>query len=392
MYFANFLLACLLVLPLNLFADALVKFNELKNAGIIVQTHDGDTLLSTREDQYFIPASTTKLVTAWLALQHWGEEKRFATDFYYDDQTYTLSIKGSGDPYLVSEELKLIAEILHKQGLTRVNKVILDTSDFATNLTLPGTGKSHNPYDAIPTALAANFNTIHVKRIGHVIQSAEKQTPLTPFAKTRAHSHDGDKFRINTGLNPRDAERYFAELLLAFLKEEGVQVKTDIHFAAITKTNVFYRHHNSKTLAQIIRPMMKYSTNFIANQLILMLSSEHYSRPANRADVKAYLQITLKKAFKWQNFTLEEGAGLSRNNRLSPLQLTDLLKRFTPWQHLLPEIEDKIFAKSGTLENVSTLAGYIVLDGEWQPFAVMMNQAVPSKLRSEIARHLREHF
>lgn len=392
MCFGKYLLLYLLVLPLSLNANGLAKFHELKDAGLLVQTSDGAPLVSMREQQYFIPASTTKLVTAWLALQHWGEDKRFVTDFYFDESTHSLFIKGSGDPFLVSEELKKIANALHKKGLNRVEKVIVDSSAFTENITLPGIGNSHNPYDATPSALAANFNTIYAKRVGQRIQSAEEQTPMTPFARAHSQSHKGDEFRINTGAKPRDAERYFAELLLSFLRHKGVQGNAEIQFAAAPTLDIYYRHHNSKTLAEIIRPMMKYSTNFIANQLVLMLSREHYSRPANAADVKHYMQSILSNTFKWRDFTLEEGAGLSRNNRLSPHQLTDVLRRFVPWRHLLPEIEDHIFAKSGTLEDVSTLAGYIVLDGDWQPFAIMMNQAVPYKLRNEIARNLREQL
>ncbi len=392
MHFAKMILLCFLVLSFKLNADALTEFNQIKDAGLLVQSIAGDSVLSSNEYHYFIPASTTKLITAWLTLNHWGEHKRFITDFHFDQHTHTLFIKGYGDPFLVSEEIKLIADNLKTKGIERVDQVILDNSIFAKHLALPGTGKTNNPYDAIPTAIAANFNTINVKRIGNTIRSAEKQTPLTAFARKHAATHQSDEFRINTGINPRDAERYFAELLLAMLQEAGVAVKENIGFGGVEEAALFYRHKNSKTLAEMIRPMMKYSTNFIANQLVLMLAAEHYSRPANARDVQSYMQNTLSNAFNWKTFALEEGAGLSRNNRLSPLQLTNLLKSFAPWKHLLPEIEDNIFAKSGTLENVSTLAGYIVLDGEWLPFAVMMNQAVPFKLRNKIAKQIREQL
>lgn len=134
--------------------------------------------------------------------------------------------------------------------------------------------------------------------------------------------------------------------------------------------------------------MLKYSTNFVANQLILMLSAEHYQRPANSADVRRYMEETLSRRFAWKNFAFEDGAGLSRNNRLSPQQLTELLQAFRQWKHLLPEIEPGVYAKTGTLTGVSSLAGYLVKRGEWQPFAVVMNENVPYQLRNRIAREL----
>jgi len=64
------------------------------------------------------------------------------------------------------------------------------------------------------------------------------------------------------------------------------------------------------------------------------------------------------------------------------------LYAFKPWKHLLPETGLGVFAKSGTMNKISTLAGYIVDKNHWQPFALMMNQAVPYKLRNQIATEL----
>lgn len=369
-------------------ADALSKFSQLKNAGLLVVNEQGQSLKADNNKRSFIPASTTKLVTAWLALDRWGENHRFATDFYYDPTNYTLSVKGSGDPFLVSEELAIIAGRLRQLGLTRVDKIVLDGSRFQQGLILPGTSKTNNPYDAVPSALAANFNTVNLKKVNGKVRSAEKQTPLTSYAKSMAKGFK-NKLRVNTGRDPRNAERYFGELLRAFLKQQGIAVANKIVNGPAPRQAPYYQHYNSKTLGDMIRPMMKYSTNFIANQLVLMMSSEHYNRPANATDVKRYMEDILKTVFKWNNFSFREGAGLSRQNRISPEQLVHLLQNFRKWRHLLPEVESGVFAKSGTLKKVSTLAGYIVKNGEWQPFALMMNQSVPYKLRNRIAKELR---
>lgn len=369
-------------------ADALSKFSQLKNAGLLVVDQQGQHLRTDNNSRSFIPASTTKLVTAWLALDRWGENHRFATDFYYDPATFTLAVKGSGDPFLVSEELAIIAARLRQLGVSRVDKIVLDGSRFQQGLILPGTSKTNNPYDAVPSALAANFNTINVKKVNGRVQSAEKQTPLTAYAKSMAKGFK-NKLRVNTGRNPRNAERYFGELLRAFLKQQGVTVANNIVAGIAPRQAPYYKHYNSRTLGDVIRPMMKYSTNFIANQLVLMMSSEHYGRAANAADVKRYMENVLKTVFKWNNFSFREGAGLSRQNRISPDQLVHLMNNFHKWRHLLPEVEKGVFAKSGTLKKVSTLAGYIVKNGEWLPFALMMNQSVPYKLRNRIAKELR---
>jgi serine-type D-Ala-D-Ala carboxypeptidase/endopeptidase (penicillin-binding protein 4) len=369
--------------------DALNAFSRLNNAGFIVLDANGQTVLANNADLPLMPASTTKLATAWMALTHWGEQHRFRTQFYLDESTQTLWVKGSGDPYLVSEELDAIARKLKQRGLKQVKAIGIDTSLFQPDLVLPGTGTSDNPYDAVPTAVAANFNTIAIRKIGGQVVSAEPVTPLTAYAESLANSMRGGELRVNTGPNPHNAEKYFAELLAAFLDKHGVAVGPQISFGQTPNLTAFYTHENSKTLGEIIRSMLKYSTNFVANQLILTLSAENFKRPANAADVQRYMEQTIASRFSWHNFSLADGAGLSRNNRLSPQQLTELLKAFRTWRHLLPEIEPGIYAKSGTLTGVSALAGYLVgRGGEWRPFAVVMNQNVPHNLRNRIAQEL----
>ncbi|MDD1629983.1 MAG: D-alanyl-D-alanine carboxypeptidase [Methylococcaceae bacterium] len=387
--------ACLLSLVLLIpdtsgAGDALTAFSRLNNAGLIVLDAHGQTVLAQHADMPLMPASTTKLATAWMALTHWGVEHRFRTHFYLDEATQILWVKGSGDPYLVSEELDVVARNLKQKGLKQIKSIGIDTSLFQPDLVLPGTGTTDNPYDAVPTAVSANFNTVAVRKVGGQVLSAEAHTPLTAYAESLAGSIRSGELRVNTGPNPHNAEKYFAELLAAFLQKNGVAVGSQIVFGQVPNLAVLYTHVNSKTLGEIVRSMLKYSTNFVANQLILMLSAENYKRPANATDVQRYMEETLTRRFGWKNFSLADGAGLSRHNRLSPQQLTELLQALRDWKHLLPEIEPGIYAKSGTLNGVSALAGYLVKRGEWQPFAVVMNENVPYHLRNRIARELSE--
>lgn len=390
-HFFACLLALAFLIPAASHADnALTAFSRLNNAGLIVLDSNGKTVLADHADRPLIPASTTKLATAWMALTHWGEEYRFRTHFYLDESTQILWVKGSGDPYLVSEELDIVARNLKQKGLKKVKAIGIDTSLFQPDLVLPGTGATNNPYDAVPSAVAANFNTVNIRKAGGHVTSAEPHTPLTAYAKRMANSIRRGELRVNTGSDPRNAEKYFAELLAAFLKKHGIATGPQVVSGRVPNRPVFYTHSNSKTLGEILRNMLKYSTNFVANQLILVLSAEAYQHPANTADVQRYMKEKLFHRFGWKNFSLEDGAGLSRNNRLSPQQLTELLQALRVWKHLLPEIEPGIYAKSGTLNGVSALAGYFVNHGEWQPFAVVMNNDVPYQLRNRIARELSE--
>ena len=398
LYQAESILLLLVFLPLSTpLANSLDRFNEYDPAGLLYLDEAGRVINTKRAEDLLVPASTTKLVTAYLALSHWGEGHRFKTDFYLDESTTNpvLWIKGYGDPFLVSEELLIIARTiaasLKAKGIYKVAGIRMDTTYFASNIKLPGTAGSNNPYDAIPGALAANFNTVFARSSNGVIVSAEKQTPITATGRRIYSTMQGGSERVNTGADHKIAERYFAELVAEFLRREGLEVADGISWGKVPATMpLMYRHLNSRTLADVIRPMMKYSTNFVANQLVLKLAVEQQGAPANSDKVTRTLKQQLSTEFGWKSFYLEDGAGLSRANRLSPAQLVDVLGRFSTWKHLLPEIEPGIYAKSGSLIGVSALAGYINKQHEWRPFAVIINQKTPYHFRNKLAVELRE--
>ncbi|WP_178863196.1 D-alanyl-D-alanine carboxypeptidase/D-alanyl-D-alanine-endopeptidase [Thiomicrorhabdus cannonii] len=376
--------------------QALPELSQMQQAGLLVLDSHKTPLVSKAAGEAFVPASTTKLVTAFIALSHWGAEHRFKTDFFlqtHQDKRY-LRVKGYGDPFLTSEELQRVAANLQTRfqqaGVGRLDGIVLDVSYFDSDLTLPGSGSSDNPYDAVPSALAANFNTLYLAKIGGKVVSAEPQTPLTPLAQALGRDLKPGKQRINNGTDAQVGQRYFAELLAAFLRQQGTVMGDEVRWAKVANdAQPFYRHWNAMTLAEVVKPMMKYSTNFIANQLALKLSAELYGAPASADKVRRLFAEQLAAHFDWQGAYIEEGAGLSRNNRLSPQQLVALLEAFRPWKALLPEVEQGVFAKSGSLIGVSALAGYIQQQQDWLPFVLMINEQVPYYLyRNEVAKVL----
>ncbi|WP_319557295.1 D-alanyl-D-alanine carboxypeptidase/D-alanyl-D-alanine-endopeptidase [Thiomicrorhabdus sp.] len=382
----------------------LKKVADNSQAGLLWRDEKGKALREIRADQSFIPASTTKLVTALMALDHWGEDYRFKTEFYLlqnEDGAPALLIKGYGDPFLVSEELSMMAEEvvanLQQRGVPRIQRLLLDDGYYRDGTVLPGTGDSSNPYDAVPSALAANFNSIYIRRNSKQWMSAEPQTPLTELSKKVAQTQwDQHPFkgaeRFNLGAETQAGSRYFGELFSLFLQQKGLQIEQAPVgrkiSAAEHRDDLLMTYRNTRTLGEVIRSMLAFSTNFIANQLALNLAADASGKPADGDKVSRYYQQWLKSRFGWTSFHLEDGAGLSKENRLTPQQLSEVLKAFYPWRYLLPEIEPGIYAKTGTLKGVSCLAGYIVKEGHWQPFALMVNSPVAYHFRIQVAQAL----
>ncbi len=164
--------SCLLALALLLLpASALAGLKEtiatLAPSGIVlVVDSKGNELIAQNADTPFTPASVTKIVTAWLALEVLGADYRFETRFYLDAKR-VLYVKGGGDPYLISEELKPLASALvAKIGKAPITGLVVDASYYPSNLRIPGIENDDAAYDALNSALGVNFNTIYAERIG----------------------------------------------------------------------------------------------------------------------------------------------------------------------------------------------------------------------------------
>src|SRR5262245_48134657 len=92
----------LLLLPAPALAEVKEKVAALAPSGLVlVVDGKGNELVTRNADEPFVPASVTKIVTAWLALDVLGGDYRFQTRFYLDDNR-VLYIQGGGDPFLVS--------------------------------------------------------------------------------------------------------------------------------------------------------------------------------------------------------------------------------------------------------------------------------------------------
>src|SRR6187431_2247010 len=231
-------LACaLLALPAQAMAGAKEKVAALAPSGLVlVIDAAGNELVVQNADKPFVPASVTKIVTAWLAMEVLGADYRFETRFYLDNKR-VLYIRGSGDPFLVSEELaELGPALVAAIGKQPLSGIVLDASYYPSDIRIPGIEDTDEAYDALNSALAVNFNTINAVRKGKTVRSAEEQTPITPLAVSqfRARGPQG-RSRISLAQNPAVGLQYAGELIAAFIERAGGKVRGKISIGAVPK-------------------------------------------------------------------------------------------------------------------------------------------------------------
>lgn len=350
--------------------------------GFVLCAPDGQVLAAQHPDRMFIPASILKVFTALAALQRLGPDFRYQTAWAIDPGTRDLFIKGFGDPLFISEVIRGLSktvaghvrsEYAAGQGDGSVHDIILDHSFFDPEIVIPGTGRSLNPYDATSGALCANFNTIAFTWDAalNAFISAEPQTPLLPvfLPAIRKTGQKEGRITLNRSLN----QLYPGYLVAYFLQQHHVRAAGNVRTGEMTATD--YQVFTSPyVLTDLIQKLMTFSNNFMANQIMLTMGAREYGGPATLSKGIRVLEKHARDQLGLTGLSIAEGSGISRENRITPMQMIRILEAFRPWHHLLKKSGDK-FYKTGTLSGIRTRAGYI--DGRKDglyPFVIMVNR------------------
>jgi serine-type D-Ala-D-Ala carboxypeptidase/endopeptidase (penicillin-binding protein 4) len=349
----------LLLLPAHVLAGAKEKVAALAPAGVVLVIDEkGNELVAQNADKPFVPASVAKIVTAWLAMEVLGGDYRFETKFYLDDKR-KLYVRGGGDPFLISEELEPLGrELVAAIGKEPVTGIVLDASYYPSDLRIPGIENTAEAYDALNSALAVNFNTISAVRKGKTVRSAEAQTPITPLAirEFQARGPNG-RGRISLSKDPAMSLRYAGELIAAFIDRAGGSVKGEITTGTVPEgLTPVYTHRQSRTLSQILAQLLLGSNNYIANQVFLEIGGTLGGSVSLEKSLKVANDMLARNGLA-DAIHLEEGSGISRDNRFTARGLAEVLHLFEPHASLLRGGDGTHF-KTGTFSGVRTLAGY----------------------------------
>ena len=339
---------------------------------------DGADLAAIHADTPLIPASTLKVFTALAGFHYLGPDYRFPTEIYLSPEG-DLTVRGYGDPLLISEVLRELAgEIRSRLPEERpaVRDLILDDTYFESPLTIPGISDSSEPYDAPNGALCANFNTVSFKQGPKGdYTSGEAQTPLLPAVLSRVRRSGLEEGRIPLSHKREESTGYTGHLLRYFLEETGVSITGSIHFGSpdTARSRLLLTFKSPFTLSDAVSKLMEFSNNFTANQILIAAGAKAFAPPGTlekgcrAAGAFAADQLSL------QDFNIVEGSGISRNNRITARTMLRILTAFQPY-HTLMQRKDRMYYKTGTLSGVATRAGYLEgPEGTLYPFVVMLN-------------------
>jgi D-alanyl-D-alanine carboxypeptidase/D-alanyl-D-alanine-endopeptidase (penicillin-binding protein 4) len=399
----------------------------------IVSLKSGETLYELNPEYLFLPASNEKLLTSAAALGVLGEEYRFATKVSLDTSVSArIYVNGSGDPMLTTADIDSIArQVVPKlppgkrwtlcadlsffddvpwgAGWTWDDEPSTDAM-FITPLSANGNGVT---VQALPASATGQPPTVIVQPLTSTItveNSAQTvadsvRTPLKITRKWRERSNtitvSGDLLLSAPAAKERlsvwQPEWYTLTLFREALASQGVQCEGLVADTLPGSASELFRFE--RRLDSVVMYMNKVSDNLSAENLLKTLSAVKVGVPgsgdAGISVVKSFLNAS---GIDTTKIVLADGSGVSRYNLLSPSAIIRLLvsmyrtpEHFPVWYASLPiagedgtlagrmkgsAAERNLRAKTGTLNGVSNLSGYVsTADGEPLAFSIMMQDS-----------------
>jgi D-alanyl-D-alanine carboxypeptidase/D-alanyl-D-alanine-endopeptidase (penicillin-binding protein 4) len=421
-----------------------VPHADVRVSAHVVDLQSGTAVFSRNSDAPRIPASCMKLFSMAVALEELGEMFSFETMLATDGTD--LLVVGDGDPGFgdpkihrsreepISADLERWAETLVAAGLTRIpGDIVIDESIFDHERVHPSweEGDLGKWYAAPVGGLNFNDNCVDITvspaaRAGApvLVSVQPEMTALTLVNKCRSmgsgqpilhHPHDSFEYRITGACNKRwpfgsvsfpDPGLLFADSLRTVLLRRGISIDGGIRRDRIRliggelPESLTVLGQRTTLLSDVLRRAGKDSQNLFA-ECMLKRAGYAWARRHRHTDPQgswalgrsAILELVDRAGIDPAGIEVADGSGLSRDNRCTARQLTELLA----WMHArrtggilhdslsaagvdgslrkrLRDMPGRVYAKTGTMRGIRTLAGYV--EGETGPryaFAVMFN-------------------
>jgi D-alanyl-D-alanine carboxypeptidase/D-alanyl-D-alanine-endopeptidase (penicillin-binding protein 4) len=150
--------------------------------------------------------------------------------------------------------------------------------------------------------------------------------------------------------------QYAGELIAAFIEKAGGSVKGKITTGTVPEGLKPVYVHKSRPLSQILVQLLIASNNYIANQVFLEIGGTLGGQVSLEKSLKVANAMFATNGLA-EDIHIEEGSGISRDNRFTARGLAKVLDLFAPHAELLHG-HDGGLNKTGTMSGISTLAGY----------------------------------
>ncbi len=445
--------------------DALLTDPRLNGglAGVVVRkAGTGEIVYSRNGDKRFNPGSNEKLLTSTAALDILGLDHKFTTSVSYKGTraggvvTGDLYLKGTGDPTATAAVYESLAAKVKAAGITKITGGVVGDDSWFDRVPL-GTEWAWDDeqfgYAAQISALTVavtdvyDTNSVRVATGPGAAAGQPAVVTMTPAnthvtivnravtgavgsARTIAVNRDhGRNTIVVSGSTPAgvpapapnlrsvdDPATFAASLFRAALVKNGVTVvKPGTSLGGTPAGAVAVTSVQSMPLSQLLPAFLKLSNNGHAEILTKSIGRKVSGQGTWSAGLAGISTFLTGAGVNASNLRMVEGAGLSRQDLVTPTEVTALLNGvqgrpwFSAWYGALPiagaagplvggtlenrmkntAAQNNVHAKTGTLTSVSALSGYVTnAAGEKLVFSVLLKDylgAAPKSLEDSIA-------
>lgn len=377
------------------------------------------TLYRQNQQQYFIPASNTKLLTTAAALHQLPPDFRIRTSVYRTADG--LRIVGRGDPSIGRSQLQELAQQIAAAGIRQVDRLIAEDAYFR--------GSPYNPhwqwedvqsgYGTPVNSLIFDLNsipfTLFPQKVGQPLRlqwddpiqgqlwQVNNQTMTVPQGEPEFIELERDFIQPiltirgqliagspseTTAVAVTQPGQHFAQQFQQALVAAGVEVKRiEVTAQPDATTGEEIAAIESPPLSEFVMEINQYSNNLYAEALLRLLGVGQ--NPSNSDSAAAGLAVVKKSLTELGvdpgSYLLDDGSGLSRLNAISPEALVQTLQAMSRspvaelYRNSLPlagetgtlsdrflesPVRGKLRAKTGGLAGVAALSGYLYPLGE----------------------------
>jgi D-alanyl-D-alanine carboxypeptidase/D-alanyl-D-alanine-endopeptidase (penicillin-binding protein 4) len=393
----------------------------------------GNTLMEKNANKFFIPASTQKIFTALAA------EKILGLDYVItNDISYTGKIQGGvldgdvvitfrGNPFFTKQDINDMAITARAYGINQINGRILIEDSYLDHIKYPhgwSIEDKHSGFMSPILSISINKNSEHVitKKVeGNAVLkydnrgiSIDSQVDFGACELTdlELYGDDNNKYKLfgcqkegeelpNLRIAIQNPRNYAIKIIDAAFRQSDIKHKGIILATNKTKTTVI-KQYSSPKLKRMLKDVMINSNNHVAEIITKTMGKHTHQSGSWKAGTHAIKKAIIEAGLNDCTHYFYDGSGLSKKDLVSPacfVKLVTLLDRQN--SHiikLMPRANQgtlngrfsslpggyNVRAKTGTLNGVSALAGYIEKNGERiVAFAIITNN-FPHNIEKEI--------
>lgn len=379
------------------------------------------------------PASTAKAVTALYGFDSLGANKAFATQIVVTGPVSggkvqgDLILLGTGDPTLDTDALAAMAQQLKAKGVSGITgRFYVYGGALPYVKSIDPTQPDHVGYNPAISGLNLNYNRVHFQwtraESGYQVEMdgrSERYRPAVSMATMQVVNRQlpvytykargmVDEWTVaqdalgNGGsrwLPVRRPDLYAGEVFQAVARVSGVTLPAPKPLTGTPRGTPIVQH-NSSSLSAITRDMLKWSTNLTAEVVGLSASRARGQNVGSLSASAQAMSAWMKAGFGANSAAFKDHSGLSDRNQIAAQDMVKMLvkagagsplhahmKTITPKDTEganNPNAAHKINAKTGTLNFVSSLAGYVSApDGNVLAFAIFTGDVARRRALSQ---------